>query len=84
MAIVDFSVGDVVQLRKPHPCGGSSWTVYRVGADIGLRCQTCAHRVMLERRVAEKRLKIFVSRAATDGAGADGVSRAAADGAGDG
>jgi hypothetical protein len=60
--IVDFRMGDVVRLRKPHPCGGLEWEVVRLGADIGLRCKTCGHRVLLQRRVLEKRLKTFVSR----------------------
>jgi hypothetical protein len=62
MPVVDFHVRDVVRLRKPHPCGGFEWEVYRLGADIGLRCLTCGHRVMLARPVLEKRLKKFVSR----------------------
>jgi hypothetical protein len=63
---VDFQVGDIVRLRKPHPCGGYDWQVVRLGADIGLKCQTCQHRVLLTRRELEKRLKTFVQRA--DGA----------------
>jgi len=63
---IDFQVGDIVRLRKPHPCGGYDWQVVRLGADIGLKCQTCQHRVMLTRRELEKRLKTFVRRA--DGA----------------
>ena len=60
---MDFQVGDVVRLRKPHPCGGYDWEVVRLGADIGLKCQTCQHRVLLTRRELEKRLKTFVHRA---------------------
>jgi hypothetical protein len=60
---VDFQVGDIVRLRKPHPCGGYDWQVVRLGADIGLKCQTCQHRVLLTRRELEKRLKTFVQRA---------------------
>jgi hypothetical protein len=60
--IVDFRMGDVVRLRKPHPCGGFEWEVVRIGADIGIRCHTCKHRVLLERRTLEKRMKTFVSR----------------------
>jgi len=60
--IVDFRMADVVRLRKPHPCGGCDWVVVRLGADIGLRCSTCKHRVLLDRRTLEKRLKAFVSR----------------------
>jgi hypothetical protein len=62
---VDFQVGDIVRLRKPHPCGGTDWEVVRLGADIGLKCQTCQHRVLLTRRELEKRLKTFVQRAQT-------------------
>jgi len=60
---IDFQVGDIVRLRKPHPCGGTDWEVVRLGADIGLKCQTCQHRVLLTRRELEKRLKTFVQRA---------------------
>ncbi len=62
MEIVEFRLGDTVQLRKPHPCGGYVWNVVRLGADIGLRCSTCDHRVLLERRTLERRLKKFVAR----------------------
>ena len=54
-------MGDIVRLRKPHPCGGFEWEVVRLGADIGLRCRGCGRRVLLERRTLEKRLKAFVS-----------------------
>jgi hypothetical protein len=60
---IDVQVGDVVRLRKPHPCGGYDWQVVRIGADIGLKCQTCDHRVLLTRREFEKRVKTFVQRA---------------------
>ncbi len=62
--VVEFRIGDVLRLRKPHPCGGLEWQVYRLGADIGLRCQTCGRHVMLARPVLEKRLKKFLSRGA--------------------
>ena len=58
----DIRIDDVVQLRKPHPCGGYEWRVVRVGADIGMKCQTCQHRVLLSRRDFEKRLKKFIVR----------------------
>jgi len=60
--IVDFRMEDVVRLRKPHPCGSYDWTVVRLGADIGIKCLQCGHRVLLQRRTLEKRLKTFVSR----------------------
>ncbi len=59
---VEVFLGDVVRLRKPHPCGGYEWTVVRLGADIGLVCATCGRRVLLPRREFEKRLKKFVGR----------------------
>lgn len=53
---------DIVRLRKPHPCGNYDWTVVRLGADIGLRCHRCGHKVLLPRRTLEKRLKAFLAR----------------------
>ena len=60
--IMEISLGDVVRLRKVHPCGGYEWEVVRLGADIGVRCRTCARRVLLDRSVFEKRVKTVVQR----------------------
>jgi hypothetical protein len=60
--VLSLFLGDVVRLRRSHPCGGSTWLVDRLGADIGLRCQTCGRHVLLERRTLESRLDAFVSR----------------------
>lgn len=66
-------VGDVVEMRKPHPCGGKLWAVTRVGADIGLECQTCKRRVMVPRRQFARQAKRFVRRGeATTKGEADG------------
>ena len=62
MPVLEVQPGDVVRLRKSHPCGGFDWTVVRIGADIGLVCTTCGRRVMLTRAVLEKRFKAFVER----------------------
>ena len=59
---VEYRLGDVLRLRKPHPCGGYTWQIVRLGADLGLECLTCRRRVLLERREVEKRTKAFVSR----------------------
>jgi hypothetical protein len=59
---IDIKLGDVVRLRKAHPCGSYEWEVVRVGADIGLKCLKCQRRVLLERSVFEKRAKEFVSK----------------------
>jgi hypothetical protein len=61
--VVDFRMGDVVRLRKSHPCGGYTWTVVRLGADIGVVCTTCGRRVLLPRSTLERRMKKFVERA---------------------
>ncbi len=53
---------DVVVLRKPHPCGGDTWRITRLGADIGLVCVTCARRVLVPRAALERDLKRFVER----------------------
>jgi len=58
---VEIKVGDIVRLRKPHPCGSYEWEVVSVGADIGLKCQ---RRVLLERGVFERRVKEFVPTSA--------------------
>ena len=60
---IPFAVGDVVRLKKPHPCGGFDWSVVRLGADIGVKCVTCGRRVLLPRRDLERRMKLFVARA---------------------
>ena len=63
--MIDISVGDTVRLRKVHPCGSSIWVVTRIGADIGLKCQVCAHRVMLTRREFNKSVKVVLSHTDT-------------------
>lgn len=62
--LYDVSVGDIVVLRKTHPCGGTEWRVMRIGADIGLQCIKCGRRIMLTRREFNKSVKRFVSQAA--------------------
>jgi hypothetical protein len=56
-APMEFALGERLRLRKPHPCGGYDWQVTRLGADIGLKCETCGRQVLLSRRELEKRLK---------------------------
>ena len=59
---IPLYLDDVVALRKPHPCGGNTWRIVRLGADIGLRCTTCEHRVLVARSAVERDIKRFVSR----------------------
>ncbi len=60
--VLEIRMGDVVRLRKPHPCGGYEWQVVRLGADIGMVCAGCGRRVLLPRREFEKRVKSFIRR----------------------
>lgn len=60
--VLDLRVGDTLELRRRHPCGGTEWGVDRVGADIGLRCRTCGRRVLMDRATLRRRLKTLVER----------------------
>lgn len=60
----DLAMGDLLRLKKPHPCGSSDWVVVRLGADIGLKCQGCGRRIMLPRREVSRRLKTNLTQAA--------------------
>lgn len=55
--VMELHLADVVELKKPHPCGSYQWEVVRLGADIGLHCLGCGRRILLERSVLERRLK---------------------------
>lgn len=59
---IPLYLDDVVVFRKKHPCGGDTWKVTRLGADIGLRCQTCSRRVLIARSAVERDIKRFVER----------------------
>ena len=59
---MDIRLGDVVRLRKQHPCGGYEWEVVRLGADIGIKCRTCGRRLLLPRRKFEKSVKKLVGQ----------------------
>jgi hypothetical protein len=63
---IDIQPGDTVRMRKPHPCGGFDWQITRIGADIGLKCLTCGHRVMLTRHDFERRLKSILTQVERD------------------
>jgi len=60
--VMEIKMGDVVRLKKKHPCGSYEWEVVRLGADIGIKCVKCQRRVLLERSIFERRVKTFVSR----------------------
>ena len=51
---MEYEVGDIVKLKKQHPCGSQEWEILRVGADFRLKCMGCGHQVMMPRRQGEK------------------------------
>ena len=57
MQYPDIKLDDLLQMRKPHPCGSYIFSVYRMGADIGIECTGCGRRVLLERRSLFRRLR---------------------------
>jgi hypothetical protein len=58
---IEIEMGDVVRLRKKHPCGSDEWQVVRLGADIGLVCRGCGRRILLPRGEFNKQFKAKVS-----------------------
>ena len=54
---MDIQVGDVISMKKKHPCGSSEWKVLRIGADFRLECAGCGHQIMIPRRQAEKNMR---------------------------
>ncbi len=58
--VLELKLGDVLRLKKTHPCGNVLWEVVRLGADIGLLCQKCGRRVLLQRSYLERRVKEII------------------------
>ncbi len=54
---MDIQVGDILKLKKQHPCGSKEWEVLRIGADFRLKCTKCGHQIMIARRQAEKNVR---------------------------
>ncbi len=54
---MDIQVGNILKLKKPHPCGSSEWEVLRIGADFRLKCKGCGHQIMIPRTDVEKNIK---------------------------
>ncbi len=52
--MVVYEVGDIVKLKKKHPCGSFEWEILRVGADFKLKCLGCGHQIMVERAMVVK------------------------------
>lgn len=60
--VLELFLGDVIRLRRAHPCGGTDWLIDRLGADIGLACQVCGRHVLMARPQLERRIAGFVRR----------------------
>ena len=56
---MEYNVGDIVKMKKQHPCGSNQWKITRVGVDFKLKCLGCGHVIMLER---PKALKIITKK----------------------
>jgi len=61
MEKLEYEVGDIVRLKKQHPCGSSEWEILRVGADFRLKCTGCGHQIMIARKLVEKNTKESLS-----------------------
>ncbi|MGN0507257.1 MAG: DUF951 domain-containing protein [Lachnospiraceae bacterium] len=57
---MEIQVGDILKLKKPHPCGSKEWEVLRVGMDFRLKCRGCEHQVMLPRKQLERNIRQIV------------------------
>lgn len=58
---MDIRIGDVVRMKKQHPCGSFEWEILRVGMDFRMRCAGCGHQVMMPRKQAEKYIRQIVN-----------------------
>lgn len=63
MNVKNFELGDVVEMKKQHPCGTNEWKVIRMGADVRIKCEGCQHSVMIPRREFEKKMKKIIKKA---------------------
>ena len=63
----NYEVGDIVTLKKPHPCGSKEWEILRVGADFRLKCMGCGHQIMTARKLVEKKYKRFKEKGLKSG-----------------
>ncbi len=57
---MEFQVGQIIKMKKPHPCGGNEWEILRTGMDFRLKCRKCDHMIMVSRKNVEKSFKGFL------------------------
>ena len=67
-----IAVGDIVRLRKRHPCGSDRWRVRRVGGDIGLACEGCGRRILMTRSELRRRARALIREGQEPGKRGDG------------
>ena len=58
-----FDVGDIIKMKKPHPCGRQEWEILRVGADFRHKCMGCGHQIMVPRKLVEKNTRQITKKA---------------------
>lgn len=61
---MDYKIGDIVKLKKKHPCGSRLWEITRVGIDFKLKCKGCEHVIMIDR---QKALKMIINKVSEEG-----------------
>lgn len=61
--ILELQVGDVIKMKKPHPCGANEWEILRTGMDFRLKCKGCDHQVMVSRKLVEKNFRGIIKKA---------------------
>lgn len=64
---MDFQIGDIIKMKKQHPCGTNQWEILRVGMDFRLKCQGCGRQVMLPRKQVEKGFRGKIGNPAASG-----------------
>ena len=55
---IDLNIGNLIRLKKPHPCGEYTWKITRLGADIGMICQGCEHHILMPRQQLARRIQL--------------------------
>lgn len=60
---MSYEIGDIVKMRKPHPCGSDQWEITRVGMDFRIKCLGCSRQVLLPRPKFEKGVKAIIKKA---------------------
>lgn len=53
---MEYKIGDIVEFKKPHPCGSKQWEITRIGVDFKFKCQGCEHVIVLQRQEALKKI----------------------------